>query len=169
MKVHKHELMNTQRKRFDQALPRAVRHTRSVVTVSFAVLTLMLASGCKTVHGVGRSVKVQQLPNKMVVEASLRDIPKITQIHHYPANAGHAEKFYYQSGELSGVIELAHEENGANTLFLYSYWINHTPSWPVLDRTRALMDTVYASLRQHAPDLPPPSELKEVLVRPPER
>ena len=57
-----------------------------------------------------------------------------------PANAGHAEKFDYRSGELSGVIELAHEENGANTLFLYSYWINHTPSWPVLDQTRDYLE-----------------------------
>ena len=149
--------------------PVPLRRLPIALTLSLAILGLALTSGCKTVHGVGRSVKVRQLPSTDVVAASLRDVPSVSDIVHHPRVSGSPEHFSYRSGELTSVIELAHEESGENTLYLYSYWINHTPSWPVLDQTRALMDTVYASLRQHAPELPAASELKEVLVRPPKR
>jgi predicted small secreted protein len=148
---------------------RQLRQMKHTFTISLAILSLVLASGCKTVHGVGRSAKVQKLPSAAVVDASLRDVPGVGYIFHYPRAAGRPEHISYRSGALSSVIELAHEENGDNTLFLYSYWVNETPSWQVIDETRALMDAVYASLRQHAPDLPPASELKEVLVKPPKR
>ncbi len=133
-------------------------------------LALVLTSGCNTVSGVRRSVAVSQAPSTDAVDASLRDVPRITAVSFYRDNTSGAriEQFYYSAADLAGVVEIQRHTNGQNTVSLYREWKNRQPTPQELDETRALMDAVYTSLRRHVPDLPPASEVKEELIRPPQ-
>ncbi len=133
-------------------------------------LALVLTSGCNTVSGVRRSVAVSQAPSTADVDASLRDVRRITAVSFYRDNTSgaHIEQFYYSAADLAGVVEIERGNDGHNTVRLYREWKSRRPTRQQLDETRALMDAVYTSLRRHVPDLPPPSEVKEELIRPPQ-
>ena len=121
--------------------------------------------------GVRRTVTLRSLPSPALVEAALRAVPEIQTVEYRPfprsitaADAVY-DQFGYSGAESSGTLLIRETSKGEKTLCLYYYRIGPPLPRDSVDQVRRLMDKVYASLRAHAPEVPPESELHEELFR----
>jgi hypothetical protein len=144
-------------------------------TVMVAIcLTL---TGCDTLSGIRRTVRLNQLPSPDTVVASLNDVPAIKKISYNRAIPSKSWSLYkgviqnqpydqisYSSDNARGVVEVQETESGDKTLTLYCLWMNYQPSQQIVEDTRSLMDQVYSSLRRRAPIIPPETEVQEKLI-----
>ena len=128
---------------------------------SFTLL-MLLASGCDPGTGVVRTVQVKQLPSKEAIEAALSDVAEIKRFELHSVQDGNA--YYYFTANDGGILHLKEIDKGVYILELNRMGLGSTPK-VVADRTRDVIDKVYASLRKHSPDLPLPTNVVERLIR----
>jgi len=63
------------------------------------------------------------------------------------------------------VLEVEELKKGEKTLQLQSVRLGSSSTFAEQTDTRRLMDDIYVSLRNHAPDLPEPGAVHEKLIR----
>jgi hypothetical protein len=154
---------------------------KQLAAVAFSIGALSLTS-CDTISGSSRTVTGSRLPSASTVVAALKSTPGVQRVsqHEVPASTSwglyegviHSpafNQFTFNTATAGGTIETAQDSKGAMTLRIYCMWINYTPPKAQFDATRALLDAAYINLRRADPSLPPPSELKETLVRYPSK
>jgi hypothetical protein len=148
-------------------------HSRRFNSIRVALLSFLLM-GCDVGYGVNRSVGIKTFPLKDEVEKAISTVPGIDRVEYKrvsPAKnlVGPTEPSYdsyvYQSGEVWGAVEFRTSTTGKKTLKLYYMTLNRKPSPQKVKEIREKMDEIYSSLRKHIPDLPPPEEVKEELLR----
>lgn len=148
----------------------------------FAILAVTGLAACDPITGISRTATVGRLPSRSAVSAALHEVPAIRSVQLQETKPSTAfslyegvirdpafDQFIYEAPSASGVVEVRQTEKGVKTVRLYRIWMGPRPPKKAFEDTRSLMNIVYAHLRQHAPTLPPPSEVKEELTRPPLR
>ena len=75
------------------------------------------------------------------------------------------DRFTYFGDGTGGSIVVRETEKGEKKLEFYYIRIGGRLPRSFINRTRTLMDRVYASLRAHAPEIPPATEVHENLIR----
>jgi len=154
--------------------PRNLAHHRVVLLV----LLLSLLAGCDSVSGVNRSVTLHRLPSRASVEAALRAVPEIEHVGYQQIKPTTVlstaegvihdppyDMFTYLGDGTGGTVVVRETEKGSKTLELSYLKIGGSLPRSFINRTRTLMDRVYTSLRSHAPEIPPATEVHEDLIR----
>jgi hypothetical protein len=150
--------------------------------IGLAILAAATLTSCDPMTSISRTATVGRLPSRRAVSAALHEVPgmRSVQLRETKPSTGFSlyegvvrdpafDQFLYQGASASGVVEIRETEKGAKTVRLYCGWMGPRPPKAAFDDTRTLMDLVYAHLRERIPYLPPPSEVKEELMRPPLR
>jgi len=145
-------------------------------TVALASLLCLSAIGCETIHTVSRQVTLQSLPATASVEAALRAAPGVQSVWYerIPAQTSWSlykgtihdppyDQFSYSGNGAYEVLEIKQTSDGGKTLYISRLWMNHVPTRDEVERARALMDGVYATLRAYNPELPPAASVTETL------
>jgi len=149
---------------------------------ALATSLCLWATGCETARTVSRVATLQSLPAAASVEAALRAVPGMQSVFHeqelpqtnwslYKGTIHDPayDQFMYFGESARGVVAVRETSDGRKTLELYRLWMNQTPTPAEVDRTQALMDEAYASLRAYNPELPPPQSVRETCHRIPGR
>jgi hypothetical protein len=139
---------------------------------------VMFLTGCDPASGVLRTARLNGLPPTASVRAALDAVPEVQEVRYRKIEPTAAwslyegmihdppyDQFSYRGSGASGTLEVQETENGEKELRLYYVEIGVRLSRDFVDRTRALMDKVYASLLAHIPELPPASQVHEELIR----
>ncbi len=150
--------------------------------LAISTLAATVLSACDPITGISRTATVGRLPSRAAVYAALHEVPGIRSVQEQGTKPSTGfslyrgvirdpafDQYIYEAPSASGVVEVRETEEGVKTVRLYRIWMGPRPPTKTFDDTRALMDVVYARLRRRIPTLPPQSDVKEELVRPPLR
>jgi hypothetical protein len=145
-------------------------------------LAALCAGGCDPISGVSRTVQLRSLPARADVEAALRATPGVEQVGYrqgppstyWSLSDGVVHNPPYDSFNFSGIdasatLDISENGKGEKTLRMYYLRIGMRLSREFVDRTRAMMDAAYESLRVRVADLPPADEVEEKLLRVPRK
>ena len=164
------------------------------IRITFSIVLLFAITGCDFVSGVDRQVTVQTLPPRSCIEAALRVVPEVSRFEYTympPTTAwsfrkgtihipGYDRFIYYNSvipepeqipyrgpdGEpAAGVVEVKEDAEGKKTLRLYYLRIGPKFKRDFINQVQAVMDKVYAGIRTYDPQVPPPEQVHETLIR----
>jgi hypothetical protein len=126
-------------------------------------LVVILANGCDPATGVVRTVGFTNTLSNDKIEAALRDVVGEKGFEH--KTEGYLDVWLIRKGGGGVVLEVEELKKGEKTLQLQSVRLGSSSTFAEQTDTRRLMDDIYVSLRNHAPDLPEPGAVHEKLIR----
>jgi hypothetical protein len=136
------------------------------------LLSLVLFTGCDTMHGVRRYAPASRLPPPEEVRAIIASVPGVVKVDVKKIRPGRSfslydgiktsadyDQFVISTNEVFTVLEIG-QEKGKEVMF-YSLWMHTRPPEEKIQKAVALMDQVYGALKARYPWLPAMSEFIE--------